>query len=73
MKKFITSGPGVKQHLVGTEPDPNCLQRLSADDISRHRVHALLLTKYSNIPDSTYLARIEHTLFLNDLPRLKTV
>ena len=29
--------PGQAGHFVGPDLDPNCLQRLSADDISRQR------------------------------------
>ena len=34
--------PDQHRHSVGPDLDPNCLQRLSADDTSRQRVKALV-------------------------------
>ena len=34
----ISLSPGQARHYVGPELDPNCLQKLSADDTSGQRV-----------------------------------
>ena len=33
--------PDQARHLMGSDLDPNCLQRLSADDTSRQRVKSM--------------------------------
>ena len=51
--------PDQARHFVGPDLDPNCLQRLSADDTSRQRVKPTCTGPHSavcNVSDCRYLS-----------------
>ena len=50
--------PDQARHFVGPDLDPNCLQRLSADNISRQRVE--VLSPFQNWRSLSGIARTGH-------------